>query len=160
MEKTVQFELNGRPVSPDADPEKMLLWVLRTELGLTGTKFGCGAGFCGACTVLIDGEAFRSCQFPLKNARGRRVMTIEGLTVDGRLHPLQEAFVRHNVMQCGYCTPGMILTAYSYLRKNPWPNRDQILRAMEDNLCRCGGYTRILQAVESAVQAMRRGAGR
>ncbi len=160
MKATVRFELNGSPVSLDADPERMLLWVLRTELGLSGAKYGCGEGYCGACTVLVDGEAVRSCQFPLKNARGKSVITIEGLAVNGRLHPLQEAFVRHNVMQCGYCTPGMILTAYGFLRKNPKPTREEILEAMEDNLCRCSGYGRILQAVETAAQAMRKGAGR
>jgi carbon-monoxide dehydrogenase small subunit len=157
MKETVRFEINGRPVSLSVDPERMLLWVLRTELGLTGTKYGCGEGICGACTVLVDDEAVRSCQFPVKEARGKKVTTIEGLARDGNLHPIQEAFVRHNAMQCGFCTPGMILTAANFLRKNPRPTREQILRAMEDNLCRCGGYMRIIQAIQTAAQERERG---
>jgi len=109
MKETSRFKVSGRAVSLDVDPERMLLWVLRADLGLTGTKFGCGEGLCGACTVLGDGEAVRSCQFPMKEARAKKVTTIEGLAAEGKLHPLQEAFVRHNVMQCGFCTSGMIL---------------------------------------------------
>lgn len=160
MKDNIQFKVNGKPVSLTVDPDRMLLWVLRTELGLTGTKYGCGEGLCGACTVLVDGEAVRSCQFPVKNARSKEVITIEGLAPEGRLHPLQEAFVRHNALQCGYCTSGMILNAYSLLRKNPRPTRDEIIRGMEDNLCRCGSHTRIIQAIETAAQEMRKGGPR
>ncbi|MDH4273149.1 MAG: (2Fe-2S)-binding protein [Candidatus Aminicenantes bacterium] len=160
MKETVRFEINGRPVSLDVDPERMLLWVLRTELGLTGTKYGCGEGYCGVCTVLVDGEPTKSCSTSVKTVNSRSVVTIEGLASEGRLHPLQEAFIRHNVMQCGFCTPGMILTAAGFLRKNPRPTRDEILGAMEDNLCRCGGYMRIIQAVETAAREMGKGGGR
>jgi len=160
MKETIRFEINGRLVSLDADSDRMLLWVLRTELELTGTKYGCGEGICGACTVLVGGEAVRSCQYPMKYVRTKKVTTIEGLAADGRLHPLQEAFVRHNVMQCGFCTSGMIITAYSLLRKNPQPTREGIIRGMEDNLCRCGGYMRIIQAIETAAQEMKKGVRR
>jgi nicotinate dehydrogenase subunit A len=160
MKETVRFEINGRPVSLDVDPERMLLWVLRTELGLTGTKYGCGEGYCGACTVLVDGEPAKSCSTPVKTVISRSVVTIEGLASEGTLHPLQEAFIRHNVMQCGFCTPGMILTAAGFLRKKPRPTRDEILGAMEDNLCRCGGYMRIIQAIETAAREMGKGGGR
>jgi aerobic-type carbon monoxide dehydrogenase small subunit (CoxS/CutS family) len=160
MKDTIRFEINGRPVSLDVDPERMLLWILRDELGLTGTKYGCGEGICGACTVLVDGEAVRSCQYPMKDVRARKVTTIEGLAPEGRLHPLQEAFVRHNVMQCGFCTSGMIITAHNLLRKNPHPTREEIIQGMEDNLCRCGGYMRIIQAIETAAQEMKKGVRR
>jgi aerobic-type carbon monoxide dehydrogenase small subunit (CoxS/CutS family) len=160
MKETIRFEINGRPVSLDVDSDRMLLWVLRTELELTGTKHGCGEGICGACTVLVDGEAVRSCQYPMKDVRTKKVTTIEGLAVDGRLHPLQEAFVRHNVMQCGFCTSGMIISAHGLLRKNPQPTREEIIQGMEDNLCRCGGYVRIIQAIETAAREMKKGARR
>jgi aerobic-type carbon monoxide dehydrogenase small subunit (CoxS/CutS family) len=160
MKETIRFEINGRPVSLDVDSDRMLLWILRDELGLTGTKYGCGEGICGACTVLVDGEAVRSCQYPMKDVRTKKVTTIEGLAVDGRLHPLQEAFVRHNVMQCGFCTSGMIISAHGLLRKNPQPTREEIIQSMEDNLCRCGGYVRIIQAIETAAREMKKGARR
>ena len=160
MKETIRFELNGRPISLEVDPERMLLWILRDELGLTGTKYGCGEGICGACTVLVEGEAVRSCQFPMKDVRAKKVMTIEGLAAEGKLHPLQEAFVRHNVMQCGFCTSGMILTALSLLQKKPQPTREEIVRGMEDNLCRCGTYMRIIQAIETAAQEMKKGVRR
>ena len=160
MKERLQFRLNGRPVSPTVEPDRALLWVLRDDLGLTGTKYGCGDGACGACTVLVDGEAVRSCQYPVRAAAAREVVTIEGLARNGRLHPLQDAFRRLNALQCGYCTPGMILQAASLLRKTPQPTREQILQAMEGNLCRCGSYGRILQAIEAAAQAMRQGGGR
>jgi aerobic-type carbon monoxide dehydrogenase small subunit (CoxS/CutS family) len=157
MKETIQFQVNGKPVKLTVDTDRMLLWVLREDLGLTGTKHGCGEGICGACAVLVDGEAVRSCHYPLKEARAREIITIEGLAQDENLHPLQEAFIRHNAMQCGFCTPGMILDAYSLLRKNPRPTREQIIRGMEDNLCRCGGYDRIVQAIEAAAEVITRG---
>jgi aerobic-type carbon monoxide dehydrogenase small subunit (CoxS/CutS family) len=160
MKETIRFEINRRPVSLDVDSDRMLLWVLRTELELTGTKHGCGEGVCGVCTVLVDGEAVRSCQYPMKDVRTKKVTTIEGLAVDGRLHPLQKAFVRHNVMQCGFCTSGMIISAHGLLRKNPQPTREEIIQGMEDNLCRCGGYMRIIQAIETAAREMKKGARR
>ena len=160
MKETIRFEVNGRAVSLDVDLERMLLWVLRDDLGLTGTKYGCGEGLCGACTVLIDSKAVRSCQYPMKDMRARKVTTIEGLAAEGKLHPLQEAFVRLNVMQCGFCTSGMILQAHSLLGKNPQPTREEIVRGMEDNLCRCGTYMRIIQAIETAAREMKKGARR
>jgi carbon-monoxide dehydrogenase small subunit len=153
MKKSIRFELNGRETALSVDPERKLLWVLRTDLGLTGTKYGCGAALCGACTVLIDGRAVRSCQYPVGEVAGRSVTTIEGLATDGRLHPLQAAFVAHDALQCGYCTPGMILTACSVLAQNPHPTREEIIRAMDANLCRCGGYQRIVRAIEDAAGA-------
>jgi len=160
MEQTIRFILNGKPVSLAVDGERMLLWVLRTDLGLTGTKYGCGQNLCGACTVIVDGEAVRSCQYPVKDVAGKKVLTIEGLALDGRLHPLQEEFVKHEALQCGYCTPGMILTAYGLLLKNPRPGRDEILRALDDSLCRCGAHQRIVQAVQTAAVRMKGGAER
>jgi aerobic-type carbon monoxide dehydrogenase small subunit (CoxS/CutS family) len=157
MEKNLRFKLNGEPVQLTVDTDRMLLWVLRTELGLTGPKYGCGEGFCGACTVLVNNEAVRSCQFPIKNVKGKEVLTIEGLAKNGDLHPLQKAFMAHDALQCGFCTPGMILTAYSLLLKNPRPGREDIIQGMEENLCRCGAYTRIIDAVQTAVREMRGG---
>jgi aerobic-type carbon monoxide dehydrogenase small subunit (CoxS/CutS family) len=151
----IQFTLNGKPVRLNVDGDRMLLWVLRTELGLTGTKFGCGEGFCGACTVLVNNEAIRSCQLPVKNVNGQSVVTIEGLAKNDVLHPLQKAFVKHEGMQCGYCTPGMILTAYGFLLKNPKPSRQDIIKALDDNLCRCGAHTRIVEAVQTAAAGMK-----
>jgi len=130
MNQTIRFTLNGKPVSLAVDGERMLLWILRTELGLIGTKFGCGEGYCGACTVAVDGQAVRSCQTPVKTVAGKTVLTIEGLEKNGRLHPLQEAFMKHDALQCGYCTPGMILTAYTLLRSNPRPRTQDILDAL------------------------------
>jgi len=160
MDQTIRFILNGKPVNLSVDGERMLLWVLRTDLGLTGTKYGCGQNLCGACTVIVDGEAVRSCQFPVKDVAGKKVLTIEGLALEGHLHPLQDAFVKHEALQCGYCTSGMILAAYGLLLKNPRPSRDEILRALEDNLCRCGSHQRIVQAVQTAASGMKGGAVR
>jgi aerobic-type carbon monoxide dehydrogenase small subunit (CoxS/CutS family) len=154
MEETVQFTLNGKPTTLKADPDRKLLWVLRSDLGLTGTKYGCGESICGACTVLVNHEAVRSCQTTLKDVRGKEVVTIEGLAHNADLHPLQQAFMDHDALQCGYCTPGMILTAYAFLRKNPRPTPAQIVDGMEDNLCRCGAHTRIVQAIQSAAKSM------
>ncbi len=157
MRKTIHFKLNGQPKSLALDRERMLLWVLRTDFGLTGAKYGCGEGLCGACTVLVNNEAVRSCQFPVEDVNGKEILTIEGLARNGRLHPLQEAFVKHDALQCGYCTPGMILTAYGLLVKNPRPNLEEIREGMNENLCRCGSYQRIIQAIQDAVQEMKGG---
>lgn len=160
MRKTVRFKLNGKPTSLILDRDRMLLWVLRTDFELTGTKYGCGEGFCGACTVLVNGEAVRSCQFPVGDVEGKEIITIEGLAENGNLHPLQEAFVQHDALQCGFCTPGMILNAYSLLMKNPDPTREEIILEMEDNLCRCGAHTRIIQAIQTAAQDLAGGSKR
>jgi carbon-monoxide dehydrogenase small subunit len=157
MRKTIHFKLNGKPKNLVLDRNRMLLWVLRTDFGLTGTKYGCGAGFCGACTVLVNNEAVRSCQFPVEDVNEKEILTIEGLARNGRLHPLQEAFVKHDALQCGYCTPGMILTAYGLLLKNPRPNLEEIREGMDGNLCRCGSYQRIIQAIQDAAQEMKGG---
>jgi len=150
MIETIQFTLNGRPTRLEVDGERKLLWVLRGELGLTGTKFGCGESQCGSCTVVVDGEAVRSCRVTMQEVRGKDVVTIEGLERNGKLHPVQEAFVEHGGMQCGFCTPGMVMSTYALLRKTPRPTRAQIVEALDENLCRCANYKRILEAVESA----------
>ncbi len=152
MEKNIFFNLNGQPVSLTVDEDRMLLWVLRTELNLTGAKYGCGEGFCGACTVLVNNEAVRSCQFPMKEVAGKEILTIEGLAKGGELHVLQKAFMTHDALQCGYCTPGMILTAYSLFLKNPSPTREEMIQGMENNLCRCGAHTRIIEALQTVSQ--------
>ncbi len=157
MNKTIRFRLNGHPASVMLQRERTLLWVLRTDFELTGTKYGCGEGFCGACTVLVDGEAIRSCQFPLSQAQGREVLTIEGLSTNGRLHPLQQAFIENDALQCGFCTPGMIMNAHALLLKNPRPTRKQILEEMEGNICRCGTYKRVVQAVQEAASMLEGG---
>jgi len=148
MKDSISFRLNGRPVRLDVDGERTLLWVLRTDLGLTGTKYGCGESLCGACTVVVGGEAVRSCQLPVKAVRGKDVTTIEGLERDGRLHPLQEAFADTGGLQCGFCTPGMIMNAHALLLKTPKPTLGQIRAGMEGNLCRCAAHHRIVQAIE------------
>ncbi len=150
MQRTIKFRLNGRPASMDTDDQRMLLWALRTDFELTGTKFGCGMGICGACTVAVNGEAMRSCQVPLKDVEGKNVVTIEGLERDGKLHPLQQAFIDHGGFQCGYCTSGMIMNAYSLLQKTSHPSRDKIVQEMDGNLCRCGAHQRIIAAIEEA----------
>jgi len=150
MQQTIRFTLNRRPVSLDTDGRRTLLWVLRNDLELTGAKFGCGEGLCGACTVIVDGEAVRSCQVPVRSVAGKDVLTIEGLARDGKLHPIQEQFLEHDALQCGFCTPGMILTAYALIREHPGADRDTIIREMDNNLCRCGAHKRIVEAIESA----------
>jgi len=157
MIENIRFQLNGRPVSRSVETERMLLSVLRYDLGLTGTKYGCGEGYCGACTVLVDKEAVRSCQTPVKAVRGKEVLTIEGLASQGKLHPLQQAFVARDALQCGYCTSGMIMNALGLLLKNPSPTRREISEGMEGNLCRCGAHVRILEAVEDAARIIRGG---
>jgi carbon-monoxide dehydrogenase small subunit len=155
MIEAIQFKLNGETVRLRVDGERMLLWVLRTDLGLTGTKYGCGEEQCGACTVLVNSEAVLSCQMPVKQVAGKEVVTIEGLGGSGGLHPLQKAFVEHDALQCGFCTPGMILKAHSLLVKTPLPTREQIIQAMDQNLCRCGSYPRVIQAIETASKQMK-----
>ena len=150
MEETIQFKLNGNPVRVAADGQRKLLWVLRCDLELTGSKCGCAEGYCGACAVLVDGEPVRSCLVPVSKVQGKEVVTIEGLAANGRLHPVQKAFVEHDALQCGYCTPGMILQAVGLLRKNPRPSRPEIVKFMDDNYCRCGAHARIIQAIQSA----------
>ncbi len=157
MEETVQFTLNGKATKVTTDSDRKLLWVLRTDLDHTGPKYGCGEGICGACTVLVDGEATRSCQTTLKDVAGKRVTTIEGLEVDGKLHPIQKAFMEHDAFQCGYCTSGMILTAYSFLKDNPHPSHADIISGMDNNLCRCGAHKRIVEAVQTAAKEMKGG---
>jgi aerobic-type carbon monoxide dehydrogenase small subunit (CoxS/CutS family) len=157
MAKPIRFTLNGKTTTVEVDEDRMLLWFLRTELGLTGAKFGCGEGFCGSCTVLVDGAPERSCQLPMRSVAGRKVVTIEGLAKNGELHPVQAAFVEHDALQCGFCTPGMILSAYALLLETPQPTRQQILDHMEANLCRCGAHVRIVEAIESAAAGMRKG---
>ncbi len=156
--RPVSFTLNGNSTRLTIDENRMLLWVLRDDLGLTGTKFGCGIAACGACTVLVNNEAVRSCATPMREVDGKRLVTIEGLARDGRLHPVQEAFVTELGFQCGYCTPGMIMAAYALLLKKPAPTRGQIVEEMDDHLCRCGAHPRIARAIETAAAAMKGGA--
>jgi aerobic-type carbon monoxide dehydrogenase small subunit (CoxS/CutS family) len=155
MNENISFTLNDKAVSVNTDGERPLLWVLRTDLGLTGTKYGCGKALCGACTVIMDGMAVRSCVIPVSSVKGKKILTIEGLAKNGKLHPIQEAFAKHDALQCGFCTPGMILSAYSLLLSNPEPSRQDIIDGMEYNLCRCGAHTRIIRAIEEAAQEMK-----
>jgi len=150
MADAISFKLNDKPVRLNMDGDRPLLWVLRTNLGLTGTKFGCGEGHCGACTVLVDGVAVRSCLYKVSDVKDKEVVTIEGLAPNGKLHPVQQAFMEHDALQCGFCTPGMVLTAVGLLRTNPNPTREQIIHGMEQNLCRCGAHTRIIDAIQAA----------
>ena len=150
MERDLSFTLNGAPASVRVDDERMLLWVLREDLALTGVKFGCGEGLCGACTVLVDDQPLRSCVTPMKDVAGKRILTIEGLGSAGKPDPLQQAFLEYHAFQCGFCTPGMILSARALLRRNPHPSREDIVRHMDDNLCRCGSHTRVIEAIQAA----------
>jgi aerobic-type carbon monoxide dehydrogenase small subunit (CoxS/CutS family) len=150
MRETIRFRLNGRETTLETDGTRNLLWVLRTDLGLTGTKYGCGITECGACTVLVNGDPVRSCLYPVSQLQDAEVVTIEGLAQDDNLHPLQEEFAERGALQCGFCTPGMILEAYSLLTKNPRPTRSEILSGMDGNLCRCGAHKRIVEAIEAA----------
>ena len=159
MPDTISFRLNGQPVRIDVAPDRTLLWVLRTELGLTGPKFGCGIQQCGACTVLVDHRAMRSCSVEMKSVQGKDVVTIEGLAENGKLHPIQEAFIAHDALQCGFCTPGMILTACDFLRRHPKPTREQVVAGMDDSLCRCGAHVRIVDAILEAASAMDKDGG-
>jgi aerobic-type carbon monoxide dehydrogenase small subunit (CoxS/CutS family) len=149
----MELTVNGKARSVDVEPDATLLNVLREQLDLTGPKYGCGEGQCGACTVLIDGKPRRACITPVKAAAGRQVTTIEGLERNGRLHPLQQAFLDLDVMQCGYCTPGMIVTGAALLAASPNPSEQQIIRFMQGNICRCGTYQRIVAAIRKAASA-------
>lgn len=157
MIETIKFKVNCKPISLAVDGERKLLWVLRTGLGLTGAKYGCGEGLCGACTVLVDNDAALSCQMTVKEIEGKEVVTIEGLEKNGSLHPLQKAFIKHDALQCGFCTPGMILKAHGLLSENPQPSRDEIIQEMDENLCRCGSHKRIVQAIQTAAKEMKAG---
>ena len=152
----IQLNINGAARRADVDPQTTLLSTLRDHLGITGTKYGCGEGQCGACTVLIDGKATRSCVTLAGSVAGKKITTIEGLSGNGALHPVQQAFIDADAMQCGYCTPGMILSGAALLDRNPNPSRDDIVRAMEGNICRCGTYPRIVEAMRLASMAARR----
>jgi aerobic-type carbon monoxide dehydrogenase small subunit (CoxS/CutS family) len=147
---TVTLNVNGVATALDLEPAEKLLWVIRERLGLTGAKYGCGEGQCGACTVLVDGVPVRSCTARATLLAGRRIETIESLERDGRLHPVQQAFLDHEALQCGYCTPGMVMAAVGLLRANPPPADADIVKAMDHNLCRCGTYQRIVAAVRQA----------
>ncbi len=149
MEEKIRFELNGKEVEAMVEKNQTLLWVLRSHFNLTGTKYGCGLGFCGSCTVLMNNEAVRSCSVNMADVTGTKIITIEGLAKNGELHPVQKAFVENDALQCGYCTPGMIMNAVGLLMKNPHPTHEEIIAGMEGNLCRCGAHIRIIAAIES-----------
>ena len=157
MIRPVEFRLNRKRVRLDTDDERILLWVLRSDLAMTGTKYGCGEAHCGACTVVVNGKAVRSCQTALKEIAGKDVLTIEGLERNGRLHPLQKAFLEHEAYQCGFCTPGMIMNAYALLMERPTPSKTEILKGMDDNLCRCGSHLRVVKAIQAAAKEMKGG---
>jgi len=158
MPAITELNVNGKAHRVEAGPERSLLSVLRNELDLTGSKYGCGEGRCVACTVLIDGKATRSCTTMLEACQSKQITTIEALEKDGRLHPLQQAFLDEGAMQCGYCTPGMIMSGVALLGKNRNPSQEDILRSMEGNICRCGTYGRIIEAIRKAAEAMKGGA--
>ena len=152
----ITFTVNGKEHAIESPPDRSLLSVLREDLELTGAKYGCGEGECGACTVLIDGEAVRSCRARIAAIAGKKVTTIEGLAPEGQLHPVQAAFLKHEAFQCGYCTPGMIMHTVAFLQRTPDPNDEQIISGMNRSICRCGTYQRIVAAVREAAQNGRR----
>ena len=157
MDATIKLTVNGEPRTVTTDPQRPLLDVLREDLRLTGTKYGCGEGQCGACTVLIDGQRTQACQTTIAEAANRSVITIEGLASDGRLHPVQEAFLAEGAIQCGYCTPGMVLSTVALLNKHPQTTDAEVVAWMNENLCRCCGYVKILNAVHRAAGQAREG---
>lgn len=157
MKQKLRFTLNGKQKELTVDPERTLLWVLRDELELTGTKYGCGMGHCGSCTILVNNKPVRSCMVTADFIEGKKVVTIEGIGTPERLNPVQQAFVNNDALQCGYCTPGMIMTATGLLMDNPKPSRSEIINAMEENFCRCGTYNRIIDAIEEASKTMNGG---
>jgi len=150
MARVTALNVNGKKLTVDVDSTVSLLSVLRNDLNLTGSKYGCGEGQCGACTVLLDGQPIRSCTMQVGRAAGKQIVTIEGLAKDGKLHPLQEAFIKADAMQCAYCTSGMIMSASALLSKTPRPTRDDIISGMNGNICRCGTYQRIIEAIQIA----------
>ncbi len=150
MAKVIDLNVNGKKLRVDVDSQTPLLSVLRDHLNLTGTKYGCGESKCGACSVLVEGVVMRSCVTPVARVSGKQITTIEGMEKDGKLHPLQEAFLKADALQCGYCTSGMIIAAASLLNKNPKPSREEIVKHMDANVCRCGTYPRIVNAIEIA----------
>jgi len=152
MKQAVEFTLNGEQVRLETEPDRPLLWVLRGDQALTGTKYGCGEGLCGACAVLVDGHAVRACILSINDVSGKAVTTIEGLAAGENLHPVQQAFIQLDALQCGYCTPGMIVTAVGLLSKNPQASEAEIIAGMDTNLCRCGAHKRILEAVQSVAR--------
>jgi aerobic carbon-monoxide dehydrogenase small subunit len=153
--ETITFSLNGEQVEAYADPAKSLLHLLRNDFGLTGTKEGCGKGECGACTVLLDDLAVNSCLVPAGKIAGRSVVTIEALSMDGKPDPVQEAFVKRGAVQCGFCTPGMVMSAHALLKQNPDPGTEEVRKAISGNLCRCTGYKQIEEAIILAAQKMK-----
>jgi len=154
MKEQINFTVNGKPVQLNMENDRSLLWVLRTDLQLTGTKYGCGESYCGACMVLLNGKAVQSCQLTLENVKDKAVTTIEGLAENDKPNPLQKAFMENDALQCGYCTPGMIIKAWALLQRNPNPTDKQIIATLDDNLCRCGAHKRILDAVHAAAKEM------
>ena len=154
MKHSISFRLNGLPVSVAVNGDEPLLTVLRTYLDITGTKYGCGIGQCGACTVLIDREVIRSCMIAIEDVADTEIVTIEGLVSNGELHPIQKAFVEIDALQCGFCTPGMIMNAYGLILNNPNPTRKEVIDGMDENLCRCGSYNRIIDAILNAANEM------
>ena len=160
MARITTLNVNGKKMTVDVDSTVSLLSVLRNDLNLTGSKYGCGEGQCGACTVLLDGQPIRSCTTQVGRAAGKQIVTIEGLEKDGKLHPLQEAFIKADAMQCAYCTSGMLMSASALLNKNPKPSRDDVISGMNGNICRCGTYPRIRRAIHRAAGMMSTGAAK
>lgn len=154
MKQIIQLTINGQSVEAAVEPNQTLVQFLREDLSLTGTKHGCGLGDCGACTVIMDGKAVNSCLVLAVQAQGKDILTIEGLAIDGELHPIQQAFVDKGAIQCGFCTPGMILSAKALLDQNPNPSEIEIRTAISGNLCRCTGYQKIVEAIDSAAQTL------
>jgi len=157
VKREISLKINGEIYEVMVEPYQTLLEVLREKLGLTGTKHGCDDGKCGACTVLIDGKAVRSCLMLAVNAKDKEITTIEGLAKDGKLHPVQKAFIEHGAIQCGFCTPGMIMLTKSFLEENPNPKNEEIKEALSGNICRCTGYVKIIEAIKAAAEEMRQG---
>ncbi|HEX5175839.1 MAG TPA: (2Fe-2S)-binding protein [Chthoniobacteraceae bacterium] len=155
MPRVTELHVNGRNVATDADPERPLLSVLRDDLSLTGCKYGCGEGQCGACTVLVDGAPKRSCIAPVGTIGAAKITTVEALAPNGKLHPVQQAFLKVDALQCGYCTPGMVMASVALLREKPNPSHDDIVKALDGQICRCGAYTRIIAAVKEAAGVLR-----
>ena len=157
MAEPVEFKVNGKEIRTSVSGDRFLLGFLRTDLRLTGTKYGCGKAFCGACTVLVDNKPVRSCRTRLRDVAGADVVTIEGLAKDGKLHAIQQAFIDHNAFHCGFCTPGMILETFAFIRKNPKPTEAEIKQGLGGHLCRCGAYKGIVRAVQAAAREVNRG---